>query len=233
MAIVIGSTSAGVLGTVNMGELKSMIQAQGYGTDTTAVQTTMIRFSLRFLYGLRRYKFLTQTNTSFSATVANDGIVPIGSIGRGLMVDSVRIWTGSDFRDMVHVQSTVELARERFVDRTLGFPRRWARYGDSIAVYPRPNATYSLEITEQALTTLPSDDGDTIVWPETHIDVLIYAVIIQLCRRQRDRQGELNAKQDLADALVQLYRDEENEDMQTDLEVGHWDGWRKGGVELP
>lgn len=232
MAIIIGSTSAGTIGTLTLSDIKAMIQAQGYGTDTTTVQTIMIRAALRHLYGIRRWKFLRASSLLFSATVANDGDVDISTLGRGIMIHSVRIGLLTDYRNMKPVDD-IELARERFIDRELGFPRRWTRMGDRIVVYPRPNGTYPLEIVYQALTTLPSADGDTIIWPETHVDILMCAVLIQLCRRQRDRQGEANAKQDLADAIVRLDRDEEFTDRQDDDEVGHWDGWRRGGVELP
>lgn len=232
MAIVLGSTSAGVLGTLTLADLKALIQAQGYGTDTTAIQTTMIRGSLRRLYGIRRWQFLRTTSTAFSATVANAGSIDISSLGRGIMIDSVRIGLGTDTRDMTPTEE-VELERERHIDTEPGFPRRWARTADTLLVYPIPDATYPLTIVAQALTTLPSADGDTIVWPETHIWCVVFEVLIQLCRRQRDRQGEQNAKQDFADALVELMRDEEFGNRQGDLEVGHWDGWARGGVPLP
>jgi hypothetical protein len=145
---------------------------------------------------------------------------------------TVRANYGTDYFDLKHVDAE-ELERERFIDRELGQPRRWSRTGDSLIVYPRPDLTYPLEIVYQALLTLPSADGDTVQWPETHIDVLVMAVVVQLARRQRNPQAELNAKQDLADALVRMMRDDEFTDVQTDLEVGHWDGWAQGGVVLP
>jgi hypothetical protein len=232
MAIVIGSTSAGTLGTLTVADIKSIIQAQGYGTDTTGVQTTMLRYALRTLYGQRRWRFARQSSLLFSATVANAGVVDISTLGRGIMPHTVRVSIGTDYEDLKHVD-VVELERERFIDRTLGFPRRWSRTADSLLVYPRPDNTYPLEIVYQALLTLPSADGDTVMWPETHIEVLVAAVCVQLARRQRDAQAEANSKQDLADALVRMMRDDEFTDTQTDLEVGHWDGWRQGGVELP
>jgi len=233
MAIVIGSTSAGTLGTITLADLKEIIQAQGYGTDTTGVQTTDIRFALRSLYGQRRWKFARQSSLAFSATVANAGVVDISTLGRGIMPYTVRASNGTDYQDLTPAPDAQELERERFLDRTLGFPRRWSRTADSLIFYPRPDRTYNLEVVYQALLTLPSSGADTIQWPETHIEVLVYAVVVMLARRQRDRQGEQNAKQDLADALVRMMRDDEFVDMQGDDEVGTWDGWRKGGVELP
>src|SRR6266536_1321201 len=137
MAIVIGSTSAGTLGTVTLGEVKTLIQAHGYGTDTSAIQTTAIRAALRSFYGQRRWKFLRMVNTAFSATVANDGLVDISTLGRGIMLDSVRVNLGTIEYDDLRYEGGVELERARWESREPGFPTHWARSADTIKVWPR------------------------------------------------------------------------------------------------
>jgi hypothetical protein len=232
MPIVIGSTSAGTLGTITLADVKSLIQAHGYGTDTTAIQTTAVQSALRELYGQRRWKFLRQVSAAFSATVANDGIVDISTLGRGIMPDTVRTTFGTDYEDLTHA-SDVDVERARHLDRELGAPTHWTRRSDSLLFYPRPNATYTLEIIYQALTTIPTADGDTVQWPETHIMVVVWTAIMVLCFRQRDWNGRQTAKQELADAMIRLMRDEEMTNRQTGLQVGSWSGWARGGTPLP
>lgn len=227
MAIVLGSTSAGTLGTLTLSDLKAQIQAEGYANDTSTQQTIMIRSVLRRLYGQRRWKFAAATSLAFTATVANAGAVALGTLGRGIMLNSVRIESGTDYRTLDFVDYT-ELAKRRHLDRGVGVPRYWSRQGDTVYFYPRPDATYALAIDYQALITLPSADGDSIVWPETHADVIAYAVIMRLARRQRDWNGFDRAKVDYTEALLELMRDEEFTDMETDLEVqpGGGLGWQ-------
>lgn len=226
MAIIIGSTSSGLLGTVTMGELKSHIQAEGYDTDTTAQQTLMIRGILRRLYGMRRWKFLAAENTTFQATVANAGNIDISSLGRGIQLDSVRIAFGTDYRDLDPVDLEVLLDR-RHLDPEPGYPQVWAKQGDHILVWPIPETTYNLKILWYGLTTLPTADGDVIAWPETHLDVLIYGVVMRLCRRQRDWTGYDHAKIDFTEALMDQFRDEAVDQRQAHEFVQQWDGWSK------
>ena len=232
MAIIIGSTSAGPSATVTMADVKLIIQAHGYGTDTAGIQTTAIQFALRNLYGMRRWKFLRTINTTFSATVANDGIVDISTLGRGIMIDTVRVGFGTDYRDMRFVEDN-ELDRARWEERSTGMPSHWTRAQNTVKVFPRPDGTYPLELSYQAITTLPAADGDPIPWPESHIDVVVYAAIAVLAFRQRDTATRDRVTQLLEASLVTMFRDEEQQDQQTDLEVGTWDGWDLGGVPLP
>jgi hypothetical protein len=228
MSIVIGTSSAGALGTVTMGELKSMIQAEGYDTDTSTQQTQMIRAVLRSLYGMRKWPFLVTVTNAFSATVANQGVVDISSLGRAIKVDSVRVLQGTEYvgEDQGFTwMRDVDLQNLRFTARDAGFPARWTKRGDSIVVWPIPDNTYGLEIEYTALSTLPAADGDTIQWPEQHMDVLIYGVLMRLTRRQRDWAGFDRAKLSFMDALHDMERAGEDGPRQTDLMVEHWRGW--------
>lgn len=227
MAIIIGGTSAGSLGTVTLGEVKSHIQAEGYDNDTSAQQTLMVRGVLRALYGERRWPWVAQQSTAYSATVANQGIIDISALGRGIHLEAVRWSLGTAYYgdgDLQYV-SNVAIRDYRHVDRTAGTPRKWGRIADSILVYPIPDNTYPLVIDYDALTTLPTADGDSIQWPETHIDVIIYGAIMRLCRRQRDWNGFDRAKASYEDALRRLFRDIAVVEEQTDLRVERWAGW--------
>lgn len=229
MAIIIGSTSAGALGTVTMGELKSIIQAEGgYDTDTSGEQTLMIRDSLRRLYGMRRWKFLSQENTSFTATVANNGIVDFSTLGQGLMVDSVRISLGQSFWDLDPADLDM-LLDYRHTDPAPGPPANWAKQGNKLVVYPIPDTTYNLKLLWYGYTTLPSADGDSILWPETHISVVKYAVMMQLARRQRDVAGYERIKLDFTDALMEHFRDEGLDQRQIADHVESWANWNRFG----
>lgn len=229
MAIILGSTSAGTLGTVTLGELKTAIQSEGYDTDTQAVQTIMVRDVLRRLYGMRRWDFLAQETTAFNATVANTGIVDISTLGRGLMLDSVRItWAVNDPGDMDPVDLN-EALRDRHLDPVTGQPVEWAKQGDKIVVWPIPDTTYNLKIVWYGLTTLPTADGDSILWPEVHLAVVKYGVIMQLTRRQRDWAGYDRAKIDFTEALMEQFRDESVDQRQVADHVKSWTGWNRPG----
>jgi hypothetical protein len=229
MAIILGSTSAGTLGTVTLGELKSIIQAEGYDTDTNAVQTTMIRDVLRRLYGMRRWKFLATESSAFSATVANQGIVDFSTLGRGLQLDSVRIaYSPTDPQDL-DPQDLEAVLDNRHLDPAPGAPQLWAKQGDKVVVWPIPDQSYTLKLLWYGLTTLPTADGDSILWPETHLDVIVYGVVQRLARRQRDWTGYDRAKIDFTEALMEQFRDESVDQRQVADHVKSWDGWNRFG----
>lgn len=229
MAIIIGGTSAGTLGTVTMGELKAIVQAEGgYDTDTTGAQTLMIRDVLRRLYGARRWKFLQQENVMFSASVANQGIVSLASVGRGIMLDSVRIGYSTDAWDLdPHDLDTI--LDYRHLDNTTGAPSSWAKQGDGIVVWPIPDKTYPLKINMYAYTTLPNADGDSILWPEAHIAVVKYGTMMELARRQRDESGYDRIKLDFTEATMEQLRDEGVDERQAADRVLSWMGWDRFG----
>jgi hypothetical protein len=229
MPIVLGSTSAGTLGTVTLGEVKSLVQAEGYDTDTSPQQTLMVRQVLRSLYGLRRWKFLESESLAFSATVANAGVVDISSLGREIKLDSVRMAFGTAYSGDPEINpvSPNTIRDERWRDRSAGAPEHWARVADQLFFWPIPDATYSLSVIYHALTTLPSADGDTIAWPEAHLDVVVYGVIMRLARRQHDWPGFDRAKASFSDALLDLARSEGDEPTQRGEgdEIERWPGW--------
>lgn len=224
MAIILGSTSAGTLGTVTVAEVKSIVQAHGYDTDTSPEQTTLLREVLRRFYGMRRWKFLLQESTLFDATIANTGIVDLSTLGRGIQIESVRIGQGTDFNDMDPVdRDRMEYLRHQ--DPTAGPPSLWSRYNDSVVVYPVPDGTYDLTVVYQALSMLPSADGDSIVWPETHLDVIVYAIILRLAWRQRDWSGLDRARAEFGLAFNEMAADEGMDQRQAATHVKKWVGW--------
>jgi hypothetical protein len=229
MAIILGSTGAGTLGTVTLGELKSMLQAEGYDTDTTGQQTTMIRSALRYLYGMRRWKFLAQESTAFSATVANGGRIDMSTLGRGLQFDSVRInYSSTDPGDLEPV-SLDKVLDHRHLYTATGQPTEWAKQGDTIVVYPIPDQSYVLKVVWYGLTSLPTADGDSILWPETHLDVIVYRAMMMMTRRQRDWTGYDRAKIDYTEALMTQFRDEGVDQRQQSDHVEPWRGWNRPG----
>lgn len=229
MAIILGSTGAGTLGTVTLGELKSMLQSEGYDTDTTGQQTTMVRSALRYLYGMRRWKFLAQESTAFSATVANGGRVDMSTLGRGLQFDSVRInYSVSDPADLEPVDLDTVLNHRHLFPET-GMPTEWAKQGDTVVLYPIPDQTYVLKVVWYGLTSLPTADGDSILWPETHLDVIVYRAMMMMTRRQRDWSGYDRAKIDYTEALMTQFRDEGVDQRQQSDHVAQWRGWNRPG----
>lgn len=229
MPVILGSIDTGILGTVTLGEVKAIVQAEGYGNDTSSQQTLMARSVLRRLVGMRRWPFLESVTTTFQATLANTGNIDISALGRGIQLDSVRIEQGTDYRGDADMEwlSDVDIRNLRHVDRTTGYPTKWGRSADSLLVWPLPDGTYPLTIAWYGLTTLPAADGDIVQWPETHIDVLVYGIIMRLCRRQRDWNGLAAARQDFTEALGEMMREEGMTQRQTDLNIARWSGWDK------
>lgn len=229
MAIIIGSTSAGAPWVITLADIKAAIQAHGYDTDTAAQQTIMIQMILRRLHGMRRWQFLVEETTAYSATLANTGRATLTPLGRGLKFDSVRMSLGTETWDLEPVDHE-SMIDKRHDDVAVGRPKYWARERDDILVWPLPDQTYPMEIVWYGLTTIPQADGDAIAWPETHLDVLVYAALMRLTWRQRDWNGYDRAKADFTDALLEAMRDEGVTQRQVADHVQSWDGWAKMGI---
>jgi hypothetical protein len=117
--------------------------------------------------------------------------------------------------------------RYRHADSATGAPGNYAKQDTKLVFYPIPDRSYSLKVFLYAYTTLPTSDSDSILWPEAHISVVKYAVMMQLARRQRDEAGYDRIKLDFTDALMEHFRDEGVNERQASDFVKKWEGWSR------
>lgn len=218
---------------MNSNLIFSELTAEGYD-DSNGEQLTMLVSALSKHYGMRRWKFLENEVTSFTATVANQGKVTITSLDTKTPIDvkvsKVRWAFGTDYRGDADIDAvSADIIKDlRHTDREPGFPYKWARVNDEVWVWPIPNATYPMVITYYSVPAMPASVGDVMVWPQVHMDVLVQWIIMRLARRQRDGTTYDRAKQEYELALANMQRadDADNDDESKDY-VQPWRGWRR------
>lgn len=200
---------------------------------------------LRELYGRRRWRFLENNivGSPIQATVANQGIVPFGSVLNGAMVstdiklDAVRVRYGTDQRgdDDIEEVTDVVIKNLRWTDSSPGYPRKWARVqkgsdtvfvNSTIMVWPIPDVTYDLSVDYYAVPDIHNLlIGDQIVWPEEYLNVITTLMKVRLAGQQKDWPAYDRWTVAAKDAYDGMVADHNMTARQTIHEVERWSGW--------
>lgn len=107
-----------------------------------------------------------------------------------------------------------------------GIPSRWAQDGDTIYLWPQPDAAYSLSIQGTADVGTPASDGDSNIWTTEAYDLIAARVKARLLRFPfRDPDGLALARDEEAEALFAL-RQETRKRRQTPLRSRDFEGRR-------
>lgn len=187
------------------GEVLSAVQALGYGTDTKAAQLTMLNQVQRRILNARRWTFALSSSTKActigSATVAFDA-----TLATTQRIDAVRI-TGTagatDPFELDYIEPPV--MRQYLHDNVVtGRPRFWTRRGQNLELYPIPDAAYPLTIDTVTNPANAANEAALVIIPDSHIDILVYGVIMQATFRERDWDGHNMARQMYAELFTEM-----------------------------
>lgn len=210
-----------------LANLKTAVQSHGYGTDTTAQQTEFARGALRRLYGMRRWRFLHKTNSTVTiaagASTASLAAITDRQAGK---IEGVRLAPATG--DVLELEEVPweELRKLDAADQTTGYPLYYARFdNDTLQFWPRANQSYTVALDYISLPALPSADGDTVVWPDEHQDVLVWAIVRALGFRQRDWFSVPTADGEYQQRLDEMEQAEALNGSQSPARMGHWGGW--------
>lgn len=209
--------------TLLASDVQAAVQAEGYGTDTAAQQLTFLRGLLRRLYGMRRWRFLEQTNTSLSTAVATP-TVSLATITTLTHVDAVRLTFGTTVYGLEHRPE--QLLRDYDAcDQTVSVPLYWTQRNNTIQFWPRPDRIYTIQLDYLELPTLPTVAGDTVTWPDSYLDVLTWGVAKRMAARQRDAAMASLADGEYTAALREMLQAHGVQQRQTSDRVEQWSGW--------
>jgi hypothetical protein len=209
--------------TLLASDIQAAVQAGGYGTDTAAQQLTFLRGLLRRLYGMRRWRFLEQTNSALVTAVATP-TVSLATITTLTHVDAVRLTFGTTVYDLEHRPEQLVRAYDAD-DQTARIPLYWAQRNATIQFWPRPDRIYTVQLDYLELPTLPAVASDPIVWPDQHADVLTWGVIERMGARQRDAAMTNLGREEYTAALKEMLQAFGIQQRQTTGRVEQWSGW--------
>lgn len=202
-------------------EIKTALQALGYGTDTDTVQNTLIDQAYREVAGSRTWSWLEGIQTNATLAVGDN---TVNALATDIdTVNDVFIELGSTYLAPLTEMDAEELLRRAHEDRTNDIPLYYAQYEGSLFVHPRPDQVYTITIHYHKVPTMPTGDSWVPPFPDTFHEVLVYGALKQMAFRQRDWSAF-----NVADATFRMIlrqmgaADQRGEQSNT---VEKWDGW--------
>lgn len=216
-------------------EVRALIQAAGFATDTQSVaaQDFAISAVVAEISSEREWSWL-QTTATGTLTIGSENITEPTDM---VVPKSFKIKTTSA------AYSPLEEVTAESIDESVwttsvpapaaqGVPDRWAYRNNQVVIYPRPDAAYSYELTYVKEPTLDFDGtfaaGETIPFtPDQFHVVIAWGSIRWLALRARDY-----ALYDRASAEYQRSKSQlEGQDRRGEPRyVKEWDGWVNLGI---
>jgi hypothetical protein len=198
-------------------DVLAKVQSMGYGIDTEDAQIKAVNSAHRRLINARRWTF-TLTNSSPETVSGNENVAWTGQ-----RIDAIRMEKGTNFTLLEHLDLP-DLRDLIFTNRTTGSPRYWAQQGDNILLWPIPDGVYKLAVaTVEAPKTLTAKT-DELQIPDSHVDILAYAVVIDLSFRERDWDAHNFSRQMYAELYMEMLSQYGMTDRQTTKHVAE-SGW--------
>lgn len=182
-------------------ELKTSIQALGYGTDTDTAQNEAINSTIRRVEGYKRWPWQETESTAITLALAAKTLASVPA--DVLHVDAVRLQSGTDEYEP-EFKPAQEVRRLLHLDRDNGTPRYWTKYAGSILIYPRADRAYTGTLDYVKDPADLSADGNSPLVPATYHDVIKWGSVAQLAYRERDWQAVDHADKMYAIAFAEM-----------------------------
>jgi len=168
---------------MNLGQLRTALQARGYATDTATQQTELINAVYREVSGYRRWDWLQAAGGS--TTVVGQDTVSTGGITNLVSIDTVRVLFGTSYYDLEYLTPT-EFDTRAYVDRDVGTPQYWTYQKGDLYLWPRPDKVYQVDINYIKDPPDLTADADTPLFPATYHDLLVWGALRDIAHRERD-----------------------------------------------
>lgn len=202
---------------------RTSVQLKGYDALATATIDAAIQEARRRVFMARRWSWLEATNAALSTT-ANVDNVSLAAITDLAHIDAVRL---SDTSGKIPVDYRPRTIIRDLQDRwgETGTPEYWTRIEGKLVFYPTPSRvlTVTVEYAKAAADLAVSPAVDTI--PDRNQDLVVWAAIVPLAFRQRDRGASSDADQYWNKVLLPLHAGQDAvEQRQTSEQIrtGHW-----------
>jgi hypothetical protein len=220
MTIIVTTSST----NTDLANLRDLIQAKGYGTDTAnPAQNTMINSVYRRVLGMRRWWFFEVVKDTTLSLAVSDNTADLTNIADFFLLDAVRLrqTTANYTPQLEHlpVQEFREL--QNYAPNDRGTPQYWTRVNNELHFWPTSDAVWTLEVDYVKQVPDLANDSDEAVIPAPYLDVLVWGAIKELCFRERDDNGRALANDEYNTILQDMKHQDGLEQRQTPSEVGH------------
>lgn len=172
---------------MNLAQMRTRLQALGYGSDTEDAQNEALRACYQMVTGLRRWSWLERDSTILTTDIgfANVELLPVPDL---MWVDAVRIEESSRYYDLEHVQPQ-EFRVLEHTERDTGRPVCWTEIAGELRFWPTPDAVYTIAL--DYVTTPPEleDNADEPLFDDQYHNVLVWGAAVSLAYRERDHES--------------------------------------------
>lgn len=170
---------------MTLAELRTALQALGYGTDTDAQQMIFLNAAYREVTSGDRWPFLEKQDFSL-VTTAGTPRYSIGTLTDFAQIDAVRLSDTFASYNMENVPPQTMRDLETQDGVTWDTPIKWSIIAELIHLWPTPDRQYSILID---YIYKPPDlvaDGDIPAIPSQYHDVLVFGAAKYMAQRSRD-----------------------------------------------
>lgn len=203
-------------------DIKTLLQAAGYATDTDTAQNAAIDAAFREVAGSRNWGWLQATATP-TLTVGSNVLTALPT--DLAMPTEVRIEFGTDFIEPLKFLDYDELNDKIHKYRENDVPVQWSWYNNTIYIWPRPDKAYTVTLDYYSIPVGPTGDSWVPPFDSDFHQILAWGALRWLSFRERDWWAHMTADQEYR----QLLREMESADARgsESAVVGKWAGWQR------
>jgi hypothetical protein len=229
MTIVVTTTT---LNTETLGNIRSRVQARGYGNDINSPIDTILNGVHRRVCATRHWPWLEfnalVSLTSGSNTVDLEDITEDTPSLTVNYVDAVNASLPDvEGGGIVLVPTPKAQLKDELSYIPDGLPTGWCLINRTITISPIPDQDIDLDI--DYIVAPKGDylatDSTPVLVPPAFDDVLVWGTIKELAFRERDADGFSEAQSEYAARLNEMIAEYGLRQRQSASQVGRWAGW--------
>jgi hypothetical protein len=199
---------------VTYGDLKGQITSDLRRSNLTTEVANTVLDAIRDHDGERFYfnqtSFLNPEYYTLNTTAGNDryAIAPQAPVAEFIMIDAVKAQVGNTWYELK--RDTPAEIDDAFAVPVSGQPLEYAHLGNSIRMYPTPNAVFPVKIFGHFRIIALANDADTNAWTTVAKNLIRYSTVKRLYAYPiRDRDQAQIAEQAEVRELEYLRRETE------------------------
>jgi hypothetical protein len=171
---------------MNLGQLKTSVQARGFAADTVTSQVEMVNSVYRELYSMREWWWLEASSSAVATVIGTQAYTPSPTTFQTIK----RVWLVSAGVEIPLEYLPPHDLRKRTNDNDSNArPKYWSFFNAQIQLYPVPEAVYTIGYDYISRPADLAADGDTPVIPSQYHDVMVWGAVAELSFRERNYEA--------------------------------------------
>lgn len=215
---------------MNVGELRTAIQARGFEADTAAQQLVFLNTIQRRLAGSTRGRW-TEAGTTIAVT-AGSGDFALPSAPAGGHVKSVRLAYGTSGApaplDRIDAEALFDMRDQASAVPVRSTPCYWTLSAPTtLSLYPVADQVGTLTVRYNRTPPALTGDSDTPILPELYHDLLVVGSCMLVAQRERQAAAVADFRSEFEELHGEMRRQLGIEQQQS-VQVVQSSGWYDG-----